>query len=914
MAFVRFKNKKNNFDELFISNIFSKLYFHVYNNDIYKYRDEIHQLTKHVFDNFYSRYGSSEHVEILLEEIYEVCKQYLNKDFLIIQFDQIYLNEQKNNVKWNIKSKINPFKINKKEFEEIILEITQEDWLTALESFSIFYMKKSGYFFFFDVFKDHILKMKGNYLKTDEEWFDFFIDNIFQMLKYEPRLIYFISGLSIYKKTCDLIGVSWLKHFFNPTEQLHLNRFDFEFENIEELFETFDFPSITKDFFIVTEKENLIKLCGEEKDLSEEQLRNNTVLNKLFSNIDLNREFLITYRGEQNLIKNNALCLVNEIYLKSLKQTSKVCYEPLQWLFLRTAIKLALLCEEKDINKKIETCILFYNMLSKLIILFPSNFYREINKSKINLLKDFSLVLKDDYDEIQKGVFEAITSTKWSGNVNLDFSNVRRKGSVIRNGYRISNGINPYLEVLEGLVKTQGRNSEEFPISVSLPDYHYELFDLFNNSYNKENHPTTILEEVENDFLTTTKQKTVNKKNNYNTNGVIKNIIISDLFLQRSFEERENLDWYLLDTYYFSNFNLNLNTVEGYLKAEEMILNGEIPRKHYRKYKARLLFTKIIQSSKNNFVNLIFSGNYKDSEKKQLTNLGFIKRETKYFQKIGFNISNFYLSQSQLNGNSYKNQIIKWIKNSSYQIDEQNLIEAFKALYLIKEILNKYGEKQYKNFDVIFELVGLYDLINIISNHNLLSQQFLLNKILVDFFNINGFVYDMIFKNEEDKIKFNDKIILLNKTKPMSAFKKINEDIYTGDFLINNTLEFSELSNTLEMQLGQKRFSTPVISKGVERDFFSTQFVLDYHYNIVEHEKFSKIFDKKPNLHFKTVGLERYYVDNEFLNKEIERFSLISPIFNQGVKINIARHLSLNEIKSLVIKSWLSGISIINFV
>ena len=87
MAFVRIKNKKVYFNEMFISNIFSKLYFHVYGDEIYKYRDEIYQLTNQVFNNFDSRYGSSEHVEIFLEEIYDVCKNALTKDFLVIQFD-----------------------------------------------------------------------------------------------------------------------------------------------------------------------------------------------------------------------------------------------------------------------------------------------------------------------------------------------------------------------------------------------------------------------------------------------------------------------------------------------------------------------------------------------------------------------------------------------------------------------------------------------------------------------------------------------------------------------------------------------------------------------------------------------------------------------------------------------------------
>lgn len=918
MAFVRIKNKKVYFNEMFISNIFSKLYFHVYGDEIYKYRDEIYQLTNQVFNNFDSRYGSSEHVEIFLEEIYEICKKYLTKDFLVIQFDQFYLVEKNSDVKWNLKVKTNQFKFNQKEYNEIILEITQDDWLIALENFSIFYMRKSNFFFFFDVFKDQILKIKGNYLKNDEDWFDFLIDNTFNFLKYEPRLIYLISGLSVYKKLCDLIGISWLTYFFSPTEQIQSNRFNFNFENIEDFFDSLNFSTLSKEFFITTESKTLQEFCNIKTNSNiglEEELYQKNILDKIFDGINLEREFLITYRGEQNLIKNNALCFINEKHWKSIGKTSKTCYEPLQWLFLRTAIKLTLLSEEKTLENRIDLCIQFYNLLSNLTILFPDNFYREINKERNNFFKDFSLILKDDYDDIQRGVFEAITSTKWSGNVNLDFTHVRRKGSVIRNGYRISNGISPYLEVLEGLVKTQGRSNEEFPISVSLPDYHYELFELFNDSYSKNNKNSAILEEVENDFLISKQlNKSKGQQKNNMGNGIIKNIVISDLLLQRSFNERENLDWYLLDTYYFENFNINLNTTKGYLEAEKMILNGEIPKKHYKKYKARLVFTKIINSVKSNFINLILSGNYYKYEEKQLTNLGTIYKNSKYFQRIGFNIAGFYLNKTQLNQEQYKNKVLKWIDNSSYQIDEQNLIKALNALYVLKKIFEQYGEKQHKNFDVIFELVGFQDLLSVISNHNLHSQQFLLNRILIDFFKVNDFVENNLYSTAEERIKFNDKIVYLSKNKPVSTFKKINEDIHTGNFIISNSLDFFEMSNTFETQLGQKHFSNTIISKGFTRDFFSTNLVLDYNNNIVEHEKFSKIFNKKPNFSFKDHGFERYYVDSEFLNNEIEKINLISPFFNGGVKINIARHLQINEIKSIIIKSWLSGISIVNFV
>ena len=265
---------------------------------------------------------------------------------------------------------------------------------------------------------------------------------------------------------------------------------------------------------------------------------------------------------------------------------TKKTFEPLQWLFLRTAIKLSLsLCKKTNLNNCTEQALLFYNNLSELNIILPLSFYREINKSlnweNFNFVKNFSALLQDDYDDIQQTIFNSIKTTKWTGSVYLDFSQLRKKGSSIRQGLRISNGIKPYIEMLNGLIKTQGREKWDCPISVSLPIYSYEIKSLF---LDKEEIKQTIEEQQL--FSEIQKEEINNNKNilfsnkmfngnslveiekeieidHHNLNNEIqfdflnRVIILSDLFLWKIYSNNFNEEWYLMDEYYFKNqFNL----------------------------------------------------------------------------------------------------------------------------------------------------------------------------------------------------------------------------------------------------------------------------------------------------------------------------------------------------------------------
>ena len=940
MSFFKKNNKKVIISKMEISSILSKLYSHVYKDQLVKHRDELFNLIQQIYNDVERIYGLGEEQEILIEDFYKVIKSHLPQGYLIHNFDELFsLNGIKRQkfYNWNLEVELTDnIIVNKTQYNKIIINLSQEEWFKFFEKLSIYYIEQSNYFFFYEVFKNEMLKISKMHLtKNSEEWFDFFCDKIRLIQNKEPRIVYLLQALHIRKKLAALLGKEWIDELKNVGEHKERNIFYLKKPIIQQhnKFEIINKNSLENSFY---EKEFLLESSYSKDSLfksmtyeyllrffSEEELKNINI-KKLCENVQLKREYLITYLSEHLFIKNNALLeidnleWVGNIDLKRVK--TKKTFEPLQWLFLRTSIKLALsLCKKTNLNNCTEQALLFYNHLSELNIILPLSFYREINKSlnweNFNFVKNFSALLQDDYDDIQQTIFNSIKTTKWTGSVYLDFSQLRKKGSSIRQGLRISNGIKPYIEMLNGLIKTQGREKWDCPISVSLPIYSYEIKSLF---LDKEEIEQTI--EEHQIFIEAQKEERNNNENisfsnkmfngnslakiekeieidHHNLNNEIqfdflnRVIILSDLFLWKIYSNNLNEEWYLMDEYHFKNqFNLDISQEQDYLKAEELILNKNVKKEYYKKVNAKKLFKQIILLSKHNNISFVFESVFKNNKE-------FLNQKLIY-------------SSDSLSAFKANNEVA--YSNFGLVLD--------KDIHKNKNILFAYFLLSYlfKDNNPILNILGLEKF-----DHNNKKNNALIS-LFVSIEELKEYALFKKFTNDKIKEHFNDFVISFNKNRKQTNYlPTINEDLNKkfnfNNALLNNAISFNDyeelsyIANVEQNYLGIKKSLVEIYDNGKKETYHTPTFILNYHKNIVEHEIFEKVFMKKSFSYFKKHKiLKLFYPSIEDLREELEFYKNFVPFFKKGLGFNISKNMDTQEIYNFIIMSWLNGISSIN--
>lgn len=869
MAFFRKKNKKININTTEISSMLSKLFRFAFKNNIVKHRDLIFRLTKDIYEDIDNKYGQG---EVLLEEYYQLIKSFIPKEmaFLNHNFDELFSKDLEHSfsfykarwsLKLNLKETVN---INHKKYDEVIVYLEQKTWIDFFENLATDYIEKSNYFFFFDIFKETLLKNKQNMIKTSDEWFDYFCNIIKQLQNKDPRIVYLLQALHLRKKFCSLLGMDWLP-FSSIGNHIKENRFElgkinyFKFNN--DLYK-----KITEDYFMIYKSDKYD-------------------LNQIIRFLDFKNEYKITYLAEHILKKNNALLKIfPEWKWRTLNVSPKETFEFVQWTFLRAAIKLTLKKYEnnqsdfknKDLNLT-DDIIFLYQQLSQLDLILPPSLLRELNKNiDWNLNKNFSYCLKDDYDDIQRVIFDSITTTKWTGSVCLDLSKIRKKDSPIRNGLRKSNGIKPYVDMLNNLIKTQGRIEDEKPITVSLPIWHIEFESLFSdkselnnilnvvnsfenndilnisNNFNIENkidlknsrHLEKSSFSFEQDFFNNKNQKQLLKKqktylkNKLGDNSVIQKIaIVPDYFMWHLYDKKKF--WYLLDHNYFEEKGFDLSKEEDYLKIEQDILEKRI-KSNSGLYKRVLLFP-FFQKLLNEKFTLLFSNVSKSISYSH--NLAPLKKDGNYFN---FGIKTF---------------------------------DAFIA---------------FKNIDTFLPSQNIINILNLDFN-------------LIQHIHKHSFSQESIKNKEQILYSFNDFVDEFNKNRKNTNYlTKLKDDLIISENLsLNIDEELCYLANTKNPLMGCKKTILKLFENGQEMIYHTPDFILFYQDNFVYHDVLEKYFLKESPFNFEALknkqGISEDFGKDEFSFQM--KNSHFSPFFKQGMMARCKNHFPL------VINTWLKGVS-----
>lgn len=498
--------------------------------------------------------------------------------------------------------------------------------------------------------------------------------------------------------------------------------------------------------------------------------------------------------------------------------------------------------------------------------------YRELNKDTFNfdLTQCFSLEVNDDYNSIQTAITESILKTKWFGNVVLDFKNIRKKGNLIQQGKRISNGIQPYVNMLDSLILSQGRESNDLPITLSLPIYHYEVLSLFNHrsnkskkkdfdnldirnfnydnelAFNKRNNNNSVNANNSN----SNGVSTITNKNNQNNFGRLNNpasklqnvfqkeenlalkqqqdvinqqtkeflsnktedclnrkIVISSLFMKRVLD---NGEWFLLDPYYFKDYDLE----KDYLIVEELVKSdSKISKNAFFRYKnANSLLNKIIQLAKLNRLIIEFSNDL---------NLSCLANKNNLFDKPNIDI-NFVNFTKNITNNIADNIITKnktednFVKNS-FSINSQNKEKAknqnYHLTYSSSINLFSFIDKKAKSLkkDNLNDLLVCLFMLN-----------YLFDDLSINVFNIKDNVHAFyFFKFIEEFIqdKYNALRKLGNIDLNSSSSLNININLNTNAKLnIESFNHFKDFNDILNFIFTQELIINKGKDKGKDRD------------------------------------------------------------------------------------------------
>ncbi|MCS7032285.1 MAG: hypothetical protein NZL92_12275, partial [Gloeomargarita sp. SKYG116] len=150
--------------------------------------------------------------------------------------------------------------------------------------------------------------------------------------------------------------------------------------------------------------------------------------------IDHDRDDLFEYFG---------LRTIYDRYLLRHPKTRKVIERP-QWMFMRVALGL---------SKNIAEAIEFYDIISNFLYMpsTPTLFNsgtRHAQMSSCYLLT----IGEDSLEGIYKAYADCAQLSKWSGGIGIDWTPVRASGALIKGTNGKSNGIIPFLKVMDSSV------------------------------------------------------------------------------------------------------------------------------------------------------------------------------------------------------------------------------------------------------------------------------------------------------------------------------------------------------------------------------------------------------------------------------------------------------------------------------
>lgn len=439
-------------------------------------------------------------------------------------------------------------KVAKKHF----LEKKRSEWFVWFREIS----KQTNYSINLSLLEKIAAVEDKSYSFDSEGWYDFWVNIIFDAMKYDPRLFALLRLLQYKKNLSNLIGKDWLDGSgLNQKAPENIRRHPL-LNHLE-----------SEDLYRLLWKKNIERLLRENKLYSPIGDLN---LDKIASYLEPERDLLVNWHGVQILKNGGCLWKIPENHQWKTNlfrdlYTKKGAVEPIQWVWMRLALSVSLL--EKNPEEYIKK---YYDLFSKLIILPSESMLRQAGSKAPDYLEDMATRLEDRFETIYESINTAAIGTKWTGTVSIDWSKVRAVGSPINEGVRHSKGIMQFSKMLNEAMVAQNRNGEDKPITITLPIWHKEILKFIKE---KEN----ILPRLK---------------------GVIN---ISDLFMQRLFKNEE---WVLFDPAFFPDV---YRSNENYLIAEK---DFELKKKNHPqaiyKIKATKLWNRILKGLKEGMYTIVF--------------------------------------------------------------------------------------------------------------------------------------------------------------------------------------------------------------------------------------------------------------------------------------------------------------------
>ena len=187
-------------------------------------------------------------------------------------------------------------------------------------------------------------------------------------------------------------------------------------------------------------------------------------LERLAKALDITRDRIIKYLGLQTLYDR---------YL--MRDYSQRVIEVPQYFWMRVAMGLAL--NEK--TNHTDWAIKFYNLMSTLryVPSTPTLFHSGTPRSQMSSC--YILTVEDDLDHIFKSIRDVAVLAKWSGGIGIDWTNVRATGALIKSINVHSQGVIPFLKILDATTAAINRSGKRRGATCAyLELWHYDIEDF----------------------------------------------------------------------------------------------------------------------------------------------------------------------------------------------------------------------------------------------------------------------------------------------------------------------------------------------------------------------------------------------------------------------------------------------------
>ncbi len=187
-------------------------------------------------------------------------------------------------------------------------------------------------------------------------------------------------------------------------------------------------------------------------------------LERLAKTLDITRDRIIKYLGLQTLY--------DRYLMRDYEQ--KVIEVP-QYFWMRVAMGLAL--NEK--SNHTDWAIKFYHLMSTLryVPSTPTLFHSGTPRSQMSSC--YILTVEDDLDHIFKSIRDVAVLAKWSGGIGIDWTNVRATGALIKSINVHSQGVIPFLKILDATTAAINRSGKRRGATCAyLELWHYDIEDF----------------------------------------------------------------------------------------------------------------------------------------------------------------------------------------------------------------------------------------------------------------------------------------------------------------------------------------------------------------------------------------------------------------------------------------------------